>query len=505
MRKSVPALVVLALISTLAVVTGPSGGITASAAPYPSIDITPVQQRAPSERPNVVLILTDDQNPGSAMRMPTLQNQIARKGVDFTRALATTPTCCPARATLFTGTYPQTNGVWTNWLPHGGWELFHQLGWDDKTFAHALDQAGYFTAYVGRYMNGYAMAGTREALTGSRDYIPPGWDYWTSFGIPSDNYEGQHQGYYDYWLMSRSSPASEVEYTYRGREPRDYSTDVFNEVAVEAIQRAPRDEPLLLVQSVWAPHKPFVPGPRHAETPVTVDVPRDINDVKGKPPWITAQAPLKRAVIKRVLTNQARALLSVDDGISAITEALRDTGRLSNTLFIFVSDNGLVQGRFRIDYKKNYPYAAPIPLMMRWDDAPPEYDLTPGAVDDRLTTLADIYPTLLEAAGLPLPAGSEGQSLLSRDSGPSEVLLSAWRNRDANNKTEMPPYCGLQTERWLYVRYSTGFEELYDLRRDSALMRNLVTDRGRSSELAQMRRSTREKCSPAPPDFRWSK
>ena len=142
--------------------------------------------------------------------------------------------------------------------------------------------------------------------------------------------------------------------------------------------------------------------------------------------------------------------------------------------------------------------------MMRWDDAPREYAFTPGAVDDRLTTLADIYPTILEAAGLPLPAGSEGQSLLSRDSGPSQVLLSAWRNRDANNKTEMPPYCGLQTERWLYVRYSTGFEELYDLRRDSALMRNLATDRGRSGELAQMRRSTREKCSPTPPDFNWS-
>lgn len=477
-----------------------------SEAPQPSIQDTVAAEdhpRARDDRPNIVLILTDDQNPQSITGMPELQRQIVRKGVSFSNALATTPTCCPARATLFTGTYPQQNSIWTNWLPHGGWELFYQLGWDEKTFALQLDQAGYFTAYVGRYMNGYAMAGNRTSLTGSRDYIPPGWDFWTSFGTPSDDFAGQHQGYYDYWLMSRPGPTSSVSYEHHGTAPTDYSTDVFNSAALEAIQRAPEDEPLLLIQSVWAPHKPFVPAPAHADTPVKVKVPQDINNVSGKPPWIVAQEPLKRASIKRVLTNQARALLSVDEGIDSILATLEATGRLSNTLFIFASDNGLVQGRFRIDYKKNYPYAAAVPLVMRWDDAPREFDAKAGSVDRRLTTLADIYPTIIDAAGLTVPANVEGQALLSREEGPSQVLLSAWRNRDANSKTEMPAYCGLRTKRWLYVRYTAGFEEFYDVARDPLMRRNLATDRFVQSHLAQLRRSTREKCSPTPPGFRW--
>lgn len=506
MRKSVPLLLVVALAATVGTWASPNTETSASttgAGPDTSRQEHMHHPRAEDARPNIVLILTDDQNPQSASGMPVLQSEIGSKGVRFTNAVSTTPTCCPSRATLFTGTYPQTNGVWTNWLPHGGWEVFHQLGWDDRTFAVELDNLGYFTAHVGRYMNGYAIAGTREALTGSRDYIPPGWDYWTSFGTPSDGHAGQHQGYYDYWLMSRPGPESPVTYTFRGREPRDYSTDVFNEAAVEVVQQAPRGEPLLLVQSVWAPHKPYTPGPRHVDSQVEVDAPMDINNVAGKPPWIVAQEPLRRSPIKRVLTNQARALLSVDDGIRAITEALADTGRLHNTMFIFVSDNGLVQGRFRIDSKKNFPYAAPIPLMIRWDNAPDDFDLTPGRIDGRLTTLADVYSTILQAVRAPFPASTEGQPLLSRGPGRSEVLLSAWGNRDADANIAMPPYCGLRTKRWLYVRYSRGFEELYDLKFDPALLRNLAGDRHRSNALAELRRSTREKCSPAPPDFTW--
>jgi N-acetylglucosamine-6-sulfatase len=507
-RTSLPRVILFACVLLLAASTGVNAATTDSVVGVSSLrerDIAPHDLHARSERPNIVLILTDDQNPGSTSAMPELQRQIVRRGVSFPNALATTPTCCPARATLFTGTYPQTNSIWTNWLPYGGWELFHQLGWDDKTFGLELDQAGYYTAYIGRYMNGFALAGNRERLTGSRDYIPPGWDFWTSFGIPSDAHEGEHQGYYEYWLMSRQSPSSPVTYEFRGSEPQDYSTDVFNDQAVQVVSQAPRDQPLLLVQSVWAPHKPYIPAPAHAQAPVKVDVPKDINDVAGKPPWIEAQEPLSRASVKQVLTKQARTLLSVDEGIAAIVDALGKSGRLRNTLFIFASDNGLVQGRFRIDHKKNYPYAAPIPIIMRWDKASPRSGITPASANPGLVTLADIYPTILDAAGLPAPDGLEGRSLLSRDAGPSEVLLSAWRNRDPSYETEMPAYCGLRTLRWLYVRYSTGFEELYDVVRDPLSRRNLINDRPATTELTLLRENTRERCSPTPPNFTWSK
>ncbi|MEK9808857.1 MAG: sulfatase-like hydrolase/transferase, partial [Candidatus Nanopelagicales bacterium] len=144
-------------------------------------------------------------------------------------------------------------------------------------------------------------------------------------------------------------------------------------------------------------------------------------------------------------------LLSADEGIADLLDALEATGRLSNTLIVFASDNGLTLGQFNLLGAKNYPYASPIPLVMRWDDAPVSSVLAdPGEQDSRLVALPDIAATALDAAGIKSTESMDGLSLLSARSKRSSLILSAAANRSADEgNATMPPYCARRTSRWL--------------------------------------------------------
>lgn len=458
--------------------------------------------------PNVVIIWTDDQAPSLTQNMKTVEAELMAKGVTFTNAHSTTPTCCPSRASLLTGGLSQTTGIWSNWLPDGGWELFHRLGWEDRTIAQQFDAAGYATAYVGKYLNGYGLAATRDATTGDMDYVPPGWDSWHTFAKPTPQSEGRHQGYYDYWLMDRADKQSEPTYTYYGNETEDYSTDVLSARAVDVVESTPQDTPLFLISTVFAPHKPYTVPLRHQNVwnRVKITLPEGIGDTTGKPPWVQARKTVGRADAAYLAREQARTLLSADEGIADLIDSLERTGRLSNTLLVFGSDNGLTMGQFNILGMKNYPYASPIPLVMRWDDAPAGSVLaTRGTQDSRLVAIPDITATALAAAGLDWDAPPDGISLLSRSRKHSSLILSAAANRtgDGDGATTMPAYCARRTARWLYVRYAGGFEELYDVRSDPGLLANLAGEKDSAKQLGRQRKATRQDCSPAPTNFTW--
>jgi N-acetylglucosamine-6-sulfatase len=486
-------------------------GIVASGLAVLSVPATarPLQPRDEITQPNVVIIMTDDQTPALMEALPTVRREIAKRGVSFVNAHATTPTCCPSRASLLTGNLAQRTEVWTNWLPYGGWEVFHQRGWDDSTIATQLDAAGYATGYIGKYLNGYALHETRVAVTGDGDYVPPGWDSWLTFGKSDDSIAGRHQGYFDYWLMERDGVDQPVTYTFRGDRASDYSTDVFADRAVDFIESVPSQTPLFLVQSVYAPHKPYTPAPRFAKARVKAEpmVPAGIDYTRGKPPWVRAMPALKDGNSRRLIRDQARTLMAVDEGVERILDALTRTDRLRDTIIIFTSDNGLLLGQFNLLGMKNFPYASPVPLAIRWDNAPSGSALAKtGTRDRRLVALADITPTLIEATRA-APAGRmDGMSLLPRDSTRGSLIVSAWRNRGGTDESgsPMPSYCAVRTRTWLYARYATGFEELYDVARDPALLNNVARDRATQATLAHLRKKTRAGCDPHPPDFTWA-
>src|SRR5436190_1428440 len=118
-----------------------------------------------SAKPSIVLILTDDQRWDTLSWMPNVERLLVAKGVTFTNAFVPNSLCCPSRTSILTGKYSHSTGVWGNEAPHGGFPAFHQAS---STMATWLRHAGYHTALIGKYLNGYR----GPALHG---YVPPGW------------------------------------------------------------------------------------------------------------------------------------------------------------------------------------------------------------------------------------------------------------------------------------------------------------------------------------------
>ena len=192
-----------------------------------------VGSAAAPARPNIVLILTDDQRWDTMWAMPQTRALLGERGMTFDESFVVNPLCCPSRASLLTGKYSHGTGVYKNEPPHGGFASFD----DDVTLATALDGVGYETALIGKYLNGY-----------STTYIPPGWDRWVAF---------QKSDYFDYTLN-----VDGVSTAY-GSAPADYSTDVIAGYADRFIRQADPAAPLFLDLSTWAPHAEAVPAPRH--------------------------------------------------------------------------------------------------------------------------------------------------------------------------------------------------------------------------------------------------
>ena len=442
--------------------------------------------RAADERPNVVLIVTDDQRLEMLSAMPNVRRMLVDKGVTFENAFAVNPLCCPSRATILTGRYSHSTGVYTNGPPlgtkeDGGFWAFE----DESTVATWLDDAGYRTALVGKYLNGYR----RDVAT----YVPPGWDHWVGqFDRPATR--AIDGSYYTYSL----SVNGEVKDF--GTDPSDYGTDVLGRHAARFIRST--GAPLFLYFTPFAPHTPAIPAPRHRDA--FGDLPRSrptsFNelDVSDKPAWVRRLSPLtrdERRAIDVQRLRMYRTLLAVDDAVARIVRALRDTERLHDTLIVFMSDNGYMLGEHRRTKKRDpYEESIRVPLVMRYDDA------TDGAMtDEHLVGNVDIAPTIADVTGVPTP-GFEGASV-------APFLYSApvqWREElllEHKHEAVVPTYCGIRSERYAYVAYETGDvddEELYDLELDPFQLDNRAGDPAQAERVAHFRARVRLLCDPAP-------
>ena len=411
-------------------------------------------------RENVVVIMTDDQTQAALATMPNVNNLIGAEGTTFDQAIDSFPLCCPSRATNLTGQYAHNHGVLHNAPPFGG---FLRLD-STNTLPVWLQNAGYRTMHVGRYLNGY------EARYG----ILAGWTDWV--GLP-------HSSAFNYVAWKAFDHGVVKSYP-DAAHPGEYLTDFESRRAAELIDQAsPGDQPFYL--NVWytAPHRgqprdpddPRRPGtpspaPWHRDAYANVRMPRtpsfNEKNMYDKPQVVADRprlSPEFAAGVEENWRQENEALMSVDEGVAQIVEALRRNGELENTLIVFLSDNGFMHGEHRALAEKVLPYeeSIRIPLVMRGPGVPH------GRVDGRLVANVDVTSTILDATDVLPGRIQDGRSLLELLTDPGaewgrDILIE--NGRGANG---VPAYRGIRTYRFLYVEHrTTGEFELYDLAND---------------------------------------
>jgi arylsulfatase A-like enzyme len=427
-----------------------------------------------TDRPNIVLILTDDQRWDTLKVMPQVRERLVEKGMRLRKAIISNPLCCPSRASILTGRYSHTTGVYTNSAPFGGWSAFRPS--ESNTIATALHGAGYRTGLIGKYLNGFQ---------GPDIGVPPGWDRFFSF-IGGGNY-------YDYRVLDETD--GEVAF---GSSPDDYSTDVFRRRAVSFIRTTPSSQPLFLFVAPFAPHGPSTPAPRFegdlAGSPVVFN-PAFNEDVADKPAYLAGRRPLDARAMRERVRRQWESLLAVDRLVEHVITTLAETGRAGNTLVIFMSDNGFANGEHRWRAKQ-VPYEASIkvPIVVRLPGRIPA-----GTVSDALVSNVDVAPTIADFAAVPFEAdGVSMRQLLTDD---SSVVRSSVVLEHVESDTVAPTYCGVRTSGFTFVRYATGEEELYDLTQDPWQLQNVAATRPHKT--AELRTITQTLCDPVPPGFSW--
>ena len=436
--------------------------------------------RLGAEQPNIVLILLDDLETRSLELMPNVVTLLEERGVSFSNYFVSTPTCCPSRASLLRGQYPHNHGVLKNGGPQGGFATFQGLNRESSTAAVWLQDVGYRTALLGKYLNGYPQ-------DADPTYVPPGWDEW---------YATIRGGFFNYQLNENGQI---VRY---GESPEEYSTDVLAAKATDFVRRAaPADQPFFLYLAPHAPHGDPESAPRHAEALADAVAPRvpsfNEADVRDKPRWVQ-QSPLLGAEeiteIDALYRNRVRSLLAVDELVTDLVAALDAADALDNTFVFFTSDNGFQVGEHRRT-AKGMPYdeSIRVPLLVRGPGVPA------GHVEERLAFNIDLAPTIAALGGTKAPRFVDGRSLaplLVGDPAPEawrQAGLIEWlhpvatRRQLAELKQQddgeaepdggsrgVPTFTALRAADVLYVEYATGERELYDLNTDPYQLENLA-------------------------------
>ena len=429
------------------------------------------------QAPNIVIVVTDDQRVGTLKTMPIVRHELRQPGASYVGVIPTSM-CCPSRTALLSGNLSHHTGVYANVLKQGGgWPTFNASGYESKTLATALQAAGYRTGLVGKYLNEWNRA--------PDGFVPPGWDVFRALYVAT----GQGaSAYYNYEL--RGTEPTEVF----GATAADYSTDVEADRAVQFITQSPPDAPLFLMYTPTAPHSPYIPAPRYVNSwspsaPYRNDAVNEA-DMSDKPPFMRDLSPVSLREIDHAQDKTGETLRAVDDGVGALIDALGP--RMSNTLFIFMSDNGVMWGEHRLE-KKNRPYrwSTDVPMIMRWDG---HLSDPPG---QQLVSNVDVTQTVLDAAGIPHALNTEGMSVLRERR--SETLLESEKSQ------AHPAYCGVRTVNWLYVKYSGRHgKELYDYRTDPLELNNVANLSQYAAKRAELHDLAKTLCTPTPPGFRWS-
>ncbi|MCB1230632.1 MAG: sulfatase [Verrucomicrobiae bacterium] len=434
---------------------------------------------APAEekQPNILVILTDDHRYDALgflghpfLKTPNL-DRIAREGIHFANAFVTTSLCSPSRASILTGLYAHNHGVVDNYNPLPKGLTF---------FPEYLQKAGYETAFIGKWHMG-----------GEVDDPQPGFDHWISFKGQGVYFDDPAKGK----VKGRFVPqAINSGYNIDGdRKSQDgYITDELSQYGLDWLRQRSGEKPWLLYLSHKAVHADFIPANRHAyqyenepwQQPKSwFELPDQFHDV---PMWVKNQRNSRHGVQFAYYTNldlatyyrrYCETLLAVDETTGDLLAELEKRGELDDTIVLYLGDNGFQFGEHGlIDKRCAYEESMRIPMLMR----APMFSKGGRTVEEVVANI-DIAPTLLEAAGLPVPDHMDGRSFLPLVKGEPDVK---WRDYLLyeyyweRNYPQTPTMHALRGDRFKYVRYQGiwDVDELYDLKADEKETHNLIND-----------------------------
>lgn len=417
-------------------------------------------------RPNFVFVLIDDLRydlahcTGNPIAKTPNIDRIARDGVMFKNAFVTISLCSPSRASFLTGRYAHSHGVYQN-------ETRPELDPAIETWPKTLQQAGYDTAFVGKWHQGKGGQPRK------------GFNHWYSF---------DGQGVFENPTINNDGDVKQVN---------GFMTDILSDEAMSWLKKD-RTSPFCLYLSHKAIHQPFSAAPRHehlydGEKPP--HPPNVFDQLEGKPEWLTrprkALPPRQgedTPKLDETIRQQLRCLASVDEGVGRVLNYLSSTGQLDNTVIVFAGDNGFYHGEHGLSDKRSaYEESVRIPLVVSYPKM-----IKPGTKIEDMVLNIDVAPTMLDLAGVKSPEGVQGKSmvpLLKSESGrwrKSFLYEYMWESRFPGN----PNVLAVRTEGWKYIRYPSidDIDELYDLRNDPYEMRNVAADPKYASTREDMKR-----------------
>jgi N-acetylglucosamine-6-sulfatase len=455
------ALAALTSSALLAVVTG--GGAQASPRQVPA-------------KPNIVVVMTDDQTVESLRVMGNVNTLLARQGVTFANNFASYPLCCPSRATFITGQYGHNHTIMGNTAPAGGYDKLAPT--HSNSLPAWLQQAGYTTVHLGKYLNGYGRTNPTA--------VPPGWSEWYGSTDPS-TYQ-----FYNYRLNENGRL---VVY---GTGAANYQADVYNRKAVDIVRRlAATPKPFFLSVAFLAPHTggprdsddpPNLgtpsPAPRHrnafANQPLPAPPSLNEADMSDKPAAMRNRPTLSTArlnAIREHYQQRLESLLAVDEAVRDLLAALDSARVLQRTYVIFTADNGFFHGEHRVATGKVLVYepSVRVPLIIRGPGIPR------GATRTTLAANVDLAPTILDIAGARAARRLDGRTLLP-------FARDGLRRSGRDILLETTTYSAIRTPRHVFVQHSTGEQELYDLVTDPHQLTSLHADQRYAALKAELTR-----------------
>jgi arylsulfatase A-like enzyme len=505
-----------------------------------------------SGRPNIVLIQTDDQTldqlyaeyqapgGGNVVAMPNTRALIAEKGATFTQYYTPYPLCGPSRVSLLTGRYAHNDKVRGNVPPNGGYPGFASRAAFNHNIAVWLQNAGYRTIHVGKFLNAYGDAPYDNGLT-----VPPGWNAWHTtvhsdtnhyfYGYELNN-NGKIEGPYGdsgSWETREYGQKDDFGCPYAPLNglPCLYETDVFSRIASEEMQGTPEGTPFYLQLDYSAPHGDFrrpagpEPAPRENETFAGAPFPHgpaegfNEGNVNDKPRFIREApyiSPTEQHTYRVYYQKALESLRAVDDGVKQVVDTLGAMHRLRNTYIIFTSDNGFFYGEHRLTGGKFLAYepSTHLPLLIRGPG------IKPDSETGQLASTVDIAPTILELAGAKADKSMDGESLYPYGHNPelrknTPVLFESFVQTDdveqngganpegisygrageagassvrarvgnggggASASVVAPPknYYGIRLGQYKYIEWPDGEKELYDLEKDPFELNNKIRDK----------------------------
>jgi arylsulfatase A-like enzyme len=430
---------------------------------------------ASEKPPNIVFVLTDDLSWDLVRHMPNVR-RLQREGMTFRQFLVSDSLCCSSRATILTGEFPHNTHVLGNTWPVGGYGAFRRGGARKRSVGISLQRAGYRTALLGKYLNGYRT---------DRGGPDPGWNEWLA---SSNGYHG-----FGYHQSDNGHPMI------AGFRPRDYVTDVLSRRAVHFIRRSAHDrQPFFALVSTYAPHKPYSAAPRHRSMfrHLPLPVGGAFNAQTSRPSrWLGRRRPLtawQRSRMVRAYRARVRSVQAVDEMVRRLRATLRAAKVARNTFFVFSSDNGYHLGQHRLTEGKRtaFDHDIRVPLIIAGRGVPR------GSQSYALSGTVDLAPTFERWAGVPRDAARDGRPLtplLRRARTPRHwrraLLIEhsdagvAAGDPDAQlwRQGRPPSYAALRTRRMTYVEYENGDREFYDRRRDPFELRNRARSLSRAT------------------------